>query len=172
LRQLAMQNNVTGCTMLLNKALYQIARPIPHDAPMHDWWIALVAAAFGKISFIARPTVLYRQHGKNSVGITKRRSVADPLFRFMNFVRRRNGGGQARLLRITHQAQLFRNRYASFLTAGQCALIGSLADLWLLPRARRIWTLISYRLFAFRMMRTIELLIAACGSGYRRDQGF
>jgi len=166
-RRLAVQNNVTGCTMLLNRALYQIARPIPHHAPMHDWWIALVAAAFGTISFISRPTVLYRQHGKNSVGITKRRGWTNKFTRVMNFMRGRNSGGYERLLRVTRQAQLFRDQYAFRLTPELYSLVSSLADLWVSPVAGRLWTLIGNRFFAFRTMRTIELLIGACSRASR-----
>jgi len=163
LRRLAMQNNVTGCTALLNRALYELARPIPHDAPMHDWWIALVASAFGKTAFIPQSTILYRQHGKNSVGITKQRNVADLFYKFVNFLRGRNGGGQERLLRVTQQAKLFRDRYASSLTPRQYILISSLADIWSLSAPVRVWILVSNRFFAFRPMRTAELLIAAFG---------
>jgi rhamnosyltransferase len=35
---------------------------------MHDWWLALIAAAFGAIGFIDTPTVLYRQHATNVIG--------------------------------------------------------------------------------------------------------
>ena len=35
---------------------------------MHDWWLALVASAFGKISYIESALVLYRQHDNNAVG--------------------------------------------------------------------------------------------------------
>ncbi len=62
------QNIVTGCTALMNRALLERVGPIPAAALMHDWWFALIAAAFGKIAFVAQPTVLYRQHGGNSVG--------------------------------------------------------------------------------------------------------
>lgn len=62
------QNIVTGCTALMNHALLDRIRAIPVAALMHDWWFALVAAAFGKIMFVEQQTVLYRQHGKNSVG--------------------------------------------------------------------------------------------------------
>jgi glycosyltransferase involved in cell wall biosynthesis len=160
LRQLMVQNNVTGCTMLLNKALYEIARPIPHGAAMHDWWIALVAAAFGKVSFVENATVLYRQHERNSVGITKRRGWAHYYLKAGNFVRGR-GMGHGRLLRITDQAQQFRDRYASRMSAKQYALFNDLASLWSLAVPRRLWILIANRFFAFRTRRTIELLIGA-----------
>ena len=35
---------------------------------MHDWWLGVVAARFGKVIYVDQPTMLYRQHGKNEVG--------------------------------------------------------------------------------------------------------
>ena len=66
--KLLSQNLVTGCTAVINKALKDKALPIPENAVMHDWWFALVAAAFGQIDSICKPTLLYRQHGKNDIG--------------------------------------------------------------------------------------------------------
>jgi len=65
---LAFTNVVTGCTALLNRALLQKALPIPSEALMHDWWLALVASAFGQIALVEEPGVLYRQHGSNVLG--------------------------------------------------------------------------------------------------------
>jgi glycosyltransferase involved in cell wall biosynthesis len=68
LNYLLVQNNVTGCTMMLNKALKERAMPIPEDACVHDWWIALVACLFGVIGYLNHPTVYYRQHRWNRIG--------------------------------------------------------------------------------------------------------
>jgi len=40
----------------------------PQQVVMHDWWFALVAAAFGEIDYLEKPTILYRQHGDNTFG--------------------------------------------------------------------------------------------------------
>ncbi len=40
-------------------------RPLPHDT-----WIYSLAAGLGRVSHIAEPLILYRQHGGNTVGIT------------------------------------------------------------------------------------------------------
>lgn len=66
--RLLAQNYVTGCTVMINRALKNRALPIPKDAPMHDWWLALVAACFGKIVTLKSPLIYYRQHGDNQVG--------------------------------------------------------------------------------------------------------
>ena len=65
---LALTNVVTGCTAMVNRALLDRALPIPSEALMHDWWLALVASCFGAIGWLPQPTVLYRQHGGNVLG--------------------------------------------------------------------------------------------------------
>lgn len=68
LNNLLVQNIVTGCTMCINRPLLERAGTVPEEALMHDWWFALIGAAFGKIGFVRQSTVLYRQHGDNAVG--------------------------------------------------------------------------------------------------------
>jgi glycosyltransferase involved in cell wall biosynthesis len=67
LRCLLLQNFVTGCTVVLNRALLRLALPMPLMV-MHDWWLAQCAAALGSILFLPEATVLYRQHGENALG--------------------------------------------------------------------------------------------------------
>ena len=70
LNRLIVQNSVTGCTVMTNRCLQQFflrQLPIPKII-MHDYWAALIAKVFGKIGFVNEPTMLYRQHGHNSVG--------------------------------------------------------------------------------------------------------
>jgi len=66
--RLLLQNIVTGCTVLVNRALLREALPVPPEAAMHDWWLALVASAFGHIGFVEQTTISYRQHGANQIG--------------------------------------------------------------------------------------------------------
>ena len=70
INQFILQNSVTGCTMMVNMALRDKMLHITDidNTIMHDWWAALVAAQFGKTAFIDEPTILYRQHGDNSLG--------------------------------------------------------------------------------------------------------
>ena len=70
LSRLLVQNNVTGCTLMMNAPLRRLA--LQHGDPakmyMHDWFLALTAAAFGRIVFIPEPLVSYRQQGGNVMG--------------------------------------------------------------------------------------------------------
>lgn len=71
IRCLLVQNFVTGCTLLINRALCRSSLPIPREAAMFDWWIALVAFQAGKIVTLPVSLVKYRQHGSNAVGAKK-----------------------------------------------------------------------------------------------------
>lgn len=72
---LLMQNTVTGCAMMVNRALLDRCGPVPSSAIMHDWWYALVASSSGAVVRINQPLTRYRQHSSNSVG-AKRISVS------------------------------------------------------------------------------------------------
>jgi glycosyltransferase involved in cell wall biosynthesis len=65
------QNYVTGCTILANRALLGLALPVPQEVRMHDWWLAQIAAVAGKLGYVGVPTVLYRQHEQNVVGVKR-----------------------------------------------------------------------------------------------------
>lgn len=75
LPQLLVQNVVSGCALLANRALINLALPVPKQAVMHDWWLALVASAFGTISHVKEPLVFYRQHNHNHIGAKSYRSI-------------------------------------------------------------------------------------------------
>ena len=59
------QNPVYGCTMMLNRQLAAMVDAIPPQAENHDYWVALVASALGKIAYLKKQTILYRQHSNN-----------------------------------------------------------------------------------------------------------
>ena len=73
LPQVLAQSLGAGCGFLMNHALIDKARCCYDldSVDMHDWWVSLVAAAFGCISFVGEPLSLYRQHGGNDVGARK-----------------------------------------------------------------------------------------------------
>ncbi len=78
LSRLIIQNNVTGCTMLMNHTLVKNIIPMVQekDIIMHDYVIALYAAVFGKTGVIKEPLLSYRQHGDNSVGAKNSKSIS------------------------------------------------------------------------------------------------
>ncbi len=61
-------NTVTGCTAMMNRALMERSTPVPPECIMHDWWISLVASAFGKRVYLPQALLDYRQHANNTIG--------------------------------------------------------------------------------------------------------
>lgn len=84
---LLVENYVTGCTLVMNRMLQEESMPIPCEAVMHDWWLALVAAARGRVVTLPAGTILYRQHGRNAVG-ARRRSLRRYVFGWKEFFER------------------------------------------------------------------------------------
>ncbi len=68
LADLVLTGHVPGCAMAVNRALLDMALPIPADVYIHDWWITLLAATMGTIGYVDRPLIRYRQHGSNTLG--------------------------------------------------------------------------------------------------------
>lgn len=69
--RILIQNSVTGCAMMVNRALLLKSMPIPEEAVMHDGWMAMVASVFGQVHVLKTPLVRYRQHAKNVIGAKK-----------------------------------------------------------------------------------------------------
>ena len=83
------ENIVTGCTCALNPAGVHLLAETGDVGRIHfhDWWFYLVVAAFGRVVFDPEPTILYRQHGGNAIGMG---SGAARYLTILRFLRRRN----------------------------------------------------------------------------------
>ncbi len=78
LPRLLFQNSVTGCTVLMNRALCRLLQKAGDTKyiVMHDHFAALTAVALGKAFLLPEATIQYRQHGDNSVGASDAKSAA------------------------------------------------------------------------------------------------
>lgn len=108
-------NDMPGCVMLLNKNLRDLIINYTKNYEniiMHDWWIALVAEAFGNVSFLDKKLILYRQHGDNSIGAGVNGGVIKKIFK-KNVLKK-----QKNLIRITYfQTMQFYLSYKEILTS-------------------------------------------------------
>lgn len=64
------ENIAVGCTCAINRAGLLLARQYGNAelVHFHDWWLYLTISAFGTVVYDPEPTILYRQHGSNSLG--------------------------------------------------------------------------------------------------------
>lgn len=66
-------NFATGATMAFKKSIKNKLMPFPLFPSFfyHDAYVAMIAAAYGKLSFIEEPLIKYRVHDKQQVGFLK-----------------------------------------------------------------------------------------------------
>ena len=147
LNRLLAQNVITGCTMMINRSLLKLAQPIPPETLMHDWWLGLVAAAFGHIGLVKQPTMLYRQHQSNATGKVVKFTP------FPYFVDRLMGEGPPPALvnnlqgKHTEQSSYFLKRYESQLTPQQKKLLQEYSRLYSRTRLGRKWSILKNGFF-------------------------
>ncbi|RXT04507.1 glycosyltransferase family 2 protein [Ammoniphilus sp. CFH 90114] len=148
LNHLLVQNIVTGCTMMINKRLKELACPIPNHAIMHDWWIGLVASLYSGIHHMNVPLILYRQHSENNTGAKKYS---------LKYLASKYGKVNESIKRIFNQGASFKIRFNSQLNIDQARMLDCFIDL---VNKNRIYRLIS--IFKYRF----------CMSGVLRNIGF
>ena len=135
LSRLLVQNNVTGCTVMMNRALCRLVTEHADPARifMHDWFLAQTAAAFGEILFIRQPLVRYRQHGNNAIGASKSGFGA----RILKAVRSPELARQ-RIALTYDQAAVFRDCYGDDLPEEAKACVNEYLTTQSLPKLKRI----------------------------------
>ncbi len=114
---LVISNLITGCTALINEPLARKALPVPADAIMHDWWLGLVASAFGKVVFIDRPLVHYRQHGANTIGAKEQ--IKEEFTDISLWRRVLTPKINTHLFEVSRQARCFKRAFGNELTTRQ-----------------------------------------------------
>ena len=78
LAALLRRNLVTGATVVVRRDAATAALPVP-EGWIHDEWIAVTCALGGGVRLLPEPTIDYRQHGANQIGVrrlTLRQKVA------------------------------------------------------------------------------------------------
>lgn len=160
LNQLLVQNVITGCTMLINQPLLQLASPLPKEAIMHDWWIGLVASAFGQIDFLEKPTVLYRQHSKNHIGAKNWKSLAI-YWTYFQKVLQTNGRFELHqcLLKTMHQASLFLQRYKTCLNLQQQQIVQNYVRLNSIGFLRKRYLFFKHRYFKNAFLKNVGMFL-------------
>ncbi|WP_230413085.1 glycosyltransferase family 2 protein [Paraburkholderia antibiotica] len=127
---LLLQNIVVGCTMAGNSALLALLRQAQthnrHEMLMHDWWFALLASAFGTIEYSSTPSILYRQHGGNSLG-----APGSNLSRYITMLWNSKPWKRASvyICKVAAQSSSFRRAYGNSLTQTNLAAIDKVTAL-------------------------------------------
>jgi glycosyltransferase involved in cell wall biosynthesis len=157
LRVLLTQNFVTGCATLVNRPLLELAVPVPSEVIIHDWWLALCAAACGKIGFLPHATVRYRQHVANQIGAEGFLEMVNPLSAGS---RQRLAKGEYYFLGALRQAALLSERISSRgipCSPTAKSLLNRFAACARESRLRRLWSVSRLGLRRQGVMRALLL---------------
>lgn len=169
LNRLLVQNVVTGCTMIINNALKKLSMPIPQDAIMHDWWITLVAASFGKIGYVDDSTVLYRQHDKNDIGAKDLRVSYLYIIRKVIGLYKKERREQLKrtllktkgdLLMTQRQAKAFVEHYNTSLNNKKLKLAKIYSELERYGLVKKRWHILKYGFYATGLMKNLGILVS------------
>lgn len=156
MRRLLVENPVTGCTVLINRPLLHLALPFPSNVYMHDWWLALLAKSCGKLIYLPKVTIKYRQHATNSVGI-RRVELRERLVRFWALW----GDQSAQIMydRSHTQAQSLLARAASRMYIQDRKSVEAFAASRHLPVLRKRWHILRGGFLQKHPLRQIMLLL-------------
>ena len=150
LREILVQNNVTGCTVMINYCLREMVQETPHDAVMHDWWLALIAAAFGHISVLNEQTIFYRQHGGNQIGAYNSGSITLGLKKISDRAKMKNI-----YLSMYRQAACFLDCFKDLLNEEDKALVKGYAEMQYLSKLGKIRQIIKNKYYKNTLLRNI-----------------
>jgi glycosyltransferase involved in cell wall biosynthesis len=152
---LLVENAIPGCSMLVNSALaneFRSYRGPLEDARMHDWWLALLAAGMGAISFVPDQLVLYRQHSQNAAGSVHRRGVA---FAWAKLLRGDRGDIRASI----QQAKLLLAAHGSHFPTPTFRQLSAFAELDRTSKMRRVLVCLRHRILKQTADRRIYQLM-------------
>ncbi len=149
LNRLLIQNVVTGCTVMINRELAKLCLPVPQEAIMHDWWIALVASAFGKIIYIDETTISYRQHSSNTLGAIQFNAeyIQKQLFK------------SDLLSENIRQTEIFLERYQESLDENTIEILENFAKIATKPFYEKRKIILKYKLFKNGFIRNVGLFL-------------
>lgn len=136
-------NNVTGCTMMLNRKLLEMSIRGTEGMFMHDWWCALIASAFGKIVFLNKQTLDYRQHMSNTVGASDNRSFRTLINKTRGFLKKVSCN-ETLFDQTIQQAKVFRKAFLEEMDRDILEGTTSYCNLGSMSRVRRFQIFLRY----------------------------
>lgn len=144
------QNNVTGCTMLINSKLVDLIKFDITDIRMHDWYFALVASAFGQVIFIDKPTIKYRQHGNNVLGAKKVKGISGIYNKLV-----KNNTIKEDLAKVFEQAESFKKSHYNILSEEKKKVINDFCEISSSNKVKKIVLINKNKFYKQGLVRVI-----------------
>ena len=155
----AIDNAALGSTMAINRALLQRALPLPSGAAYQDWWLALVATAFGRLIAVPDATIQYRRHQENLTRDPYSATLPGMVARLSNAPRSAHDRVRFIIHQAARQARAFVDRYEGDLPVNEMAALRALADLPGMGPLRRRRAVLRHNLWFNSPLKNLGLLL-------------
>jgi glycosyltransferase involved in cell wall biosynthesis len=152
LNRLCVETPVYGHTVMINKPLRQLINGLPENVSCEDWWMALVATAFGRVFFLDEATVLYRRHSR-SVSHGKKHGLINYLGAPLSYYRQS-------VDRTLRQCEAFYKTYGERLSPQHKKLLAAAAQIRHTNWFRRRYLIIRHGFFKTGLLKNAGLLAA------------
>ena len=145
-RDVIYANIATGCTQMLNRALYVNMGGYVEVINLHDWWTTLYASALGVVAHVPQATMHYRQHGNNVIGsgsykLLGKGGYIDKVLKFITNLKKERRGFYGK----RNEIQFFRTRYLHILPPDKLKQVDECLELFSSNRLKRVKALIRIR---------------------------
>ena len=157
------ENTVTGGVTLINHALAELwSGEEEFPILMHDWYLALLASAKGKLVYVDQVTQLYRQHTNNVLGArTLKKRVQNWVNPHLLFTKYWD---------LIKKSQLqARNLLATDLKDTDREMVESFVDIMSYPLSNRIRILMKYGLKKNKLFHTLVFRFLIITKFYYRE---
>ena len=152
--RMIVESPALNSTMMVNRALLDIALPMA-GARYPDWWLAMVACAFGRVVTLSKSTILYRRHSEND--------TLEPLTSTLPSAVRRITDARERVAKLVseyaQQAGVFYERYGGKVSQSESAALRAARDLPSLGFLARRITVVRYKLWFASSLKNVGLLL-------------
>jgi glycosyltransferase involved in cell wall biosynthesis len=147
LPRIAMESVALGSTMMVNRELLEQALPIEAGAAYQDWWLALVAVAFGRLIPLHETTILYRRHEANATADPYGATLSGAIRRTLSAPRAPRARLERLVAQAAAQARSFVPRYRDGLKGRDIAALEALGRLPSLGLAARRLVMVRHGLW-------------------------
>ena len=154
---LAMQCNITGCTMMFNRKLAELSLPFPTEAIMHDYWVGMVASSLGQMDYLDKATISYRQHGNNVSGGADKFNLKYITYKASKFFN--NDEYYEVLGRQIIQSESFLLQYKSYLPEDKIDILKAMISFQSVSFLKKITLMKKYQLYKQSTIRNIGLIL-------------
>lgn len=153
--RLLVDSPVLTSTMMVNRALLDVALPMTGVAACPDWWHALVACALGKITCLPQTTISYRRHPHNDSVVPTTANLTSAAARI--------GEAHGRIAKLvrqnSQQASGFQGRFGPQLSASQNSALRAAASLPHVGSLHRRWSVVRHGLWFGSPIKNVGLML-------------